>query len=117
MLAGRLISPSARALAWLAVGYSHSDPLSHRPQWAALWDDLDGWLQDKHKLPVLVAGDYNSELHANPQASRWLTSGYMNDVLAIHEGERCATHKGGQGLGCTCTMDAPSHWHSTQTGW
>ena len=98
VLVGKVLSPSSRLVTWLGAVYSHTDPQNQRESWQALWNDLELWLRDKHQLPVTLAGDLNSSLRSNPCVGRWVTAGFMNDMVEAHRGERIATHRAGNVL-------------------
>ena len=100
---GRLITGALQTLAGqhlceLIGIYAPTDAKHHRDEVEQLITALGNWIGPRHRLPILIAGDFNLPLHQQPELSQWVAAGVLQDLLKCYEYPRCATHISGSCL-------------------
>ena len=98
LITGSLITPTGQHLCELIGVYAPTDAKHHRDEVDQLINELGQWIGPRHRLPILIAGDFNLPLHQQPELSQWLAAGTLQDLLACYEYPRCATHISGNCL-------------------
>ena len=95
LLIGSLIGPNGKLICELLGIYSFSDPAHHQQERRQLIEQVEAWIAPRHRLPLIVMGDFNYDVYSYPTTAKWLSAGLLVDTLGLHEHPRVPTHISG----------------------
>ena len=94
-LAGALVTTKGQHVCDILGIYAPTDAAHHPDEVDSILQDVADWVAPRHRIPVVIAGDFNVDVRAHPITTRWLAAGVLIDAVAQHEDQRLPTHVSG----------------------